>query len=106
MAETLALAPDVRGLVERLRALEPELRGLGVTRLAMFGSRARGDHREDSDVDLLVDVHAGGKFSLFDLIGVGHLVKDRLGLVAHLEMRRSLRPEFARRIEPHIVEIF
>jgi predicted nucleotidyltransferase len=91
--------------VERLRALEPELRGLGYATCHVRLPR-RGDHREDSDVDLLVDVHAGGKFSLFDLIGVGHLVKDRLGLVAHLEMRRSLRPEFARRIEPHIVEIF
>lgn len=41
-------------IIAKLRAHEPELRAAGVTKLALFGSAARGDQREDSDVDVVV----------------------------------------------------
>jgi len=40
--------------IERLVSSEPDIRALGVQRLALFGSVARGQARPDSDVDLLV----------------------------------------------------
>ena len=46
---TPSLPPSVRPLVARLAA-EPE-----VQRVVLFGSRARGDGRERSDVDLALD---------------------------------------------------
>jgi len=48
-------------LVERLRSLEDALAEQGVAHLAIFGSRARGDAREESDLDLLIDVAPGRK---------------------------------------------
>ena len=42
-------------IIEKLKAMEPELRARGITRMQMFGSRARGDNHEDSDLDLLID---------------------------------------------------
>jgi hypothetical protein len=94
MTTALTLSPEKRAerddLVARLRALEPALRARGVTRLGLFGSRARGDHRPDSDVDLTVDVEHGRKFSLLDLAGVQNLVTDSIGLEANLFLRRSL----------------
>jgi predicted nucleotidyltransferase len=42
--------------INRLRGALPELRGLGVVALELFGSTARGDARPDSDVDVLVDL--------------------------------------------------
>ncbi len=51
----MALSPLTRELtVERLVASEPEIRALGVERLALFGSVLRDDARSDSDVDFLV----------------------------------------------------
>ena len=44
-----------------LQEVSQELLRLGVERLRLFGSRARGDAREDSDVDLLVEFAAGRK---------------------------------------------
>lgn len=41
-------------IIAKLRAHEQELRAAGVTGLALFGSRARDEHREDSDVDVVV----------------------------------------------------
>ena len=41
-------------LISTLRAHEPELKAAGVASLAVFGSVARGDDREDSDVDVVV----------------------------------------------------
>ena len=41
-------------LIERLRAQETDLRRLGVSTLAVFGSMARGDDTEGSDVDLVI----------------------------------------------------
>jgi uncharacterized protein len=41
-------------IIAKLRAHEPELRAAGVTKLALFGSAARGDQREDFDVDVVV----------------------------------------------------
>ena len=39
---------------EGLRELAEKLRGYGVRLIILFGSRARGDYTEDSDVDVLV----------------------------------------------------
>jgi predicted nucleotidyltransferase len=41
-------------LSEGLRELAEKLRGYGVRLIILFGSRARGDYTEDSDVDVLV----------------------------------------------------
>lgn len=47
-AKSPSLTPAFRGFLARLRkALRPE-------RIILFGSRARGDHRPDSDFDVLV----------------------------------------------------
>jgi predicted nucleotidyltransferase len=89
-----------------LRDLESALRADGVTHLAIFGSRARGDHRDDSDLDVLIEVAAGRKFSLLDLVGVAHTIEDSLGVPANIFMKRSLEPQIAETIENDIVEVF
>ena len=40
----------------RLRENETALRAQGVKHAALFGSRARGDNRPDSDIDILIEV--------------------------------------------------
>ncbi|WP_162375539.1 nucleotidyltransferase family protein [Ancylobacter sp. TS-1] len=93
-------------LIRSLLALEPRLRAEGVTRLALFGSRARGDNRADSDIDLAIDVNPGRKFSLIDLVGVAQEVESETGLPANIFMRRSLDDGFRRTLERDAVEIF
>ena len=49
MEATHAVPASVQPLIDRLAATP------GVARVVLFGSRARGDHRERSDVDLAVE---------------------------------------------------
>ncbi len=47
---------DSQEILDRLRENEAALRARGVTHVALFGSRARGDNRPDSDIDLMVEI--------------------------------------------------
>jgi uncharacterized protein len=83
--------------IERLSACEPELRALGVDRLALFGSLLRGDARADSDVDLLVQFKQGSKtYSRF--LAVSDLLEDRLGRRVELVTTEALSPFLGPRI--------
>jgi predicted nucleotidyltransferase len=93
-------------IIAKLRSTAPALRAEGVTKLAIFGSRARGDARPDSDIDVLVEVAPDSHFSLLNLIGVEHIIKDVTGLPAQAIMRRSLDPHMAERIADDITEVF
>ncbi len=79
-------------LLAELRALRPQFEREGVTHMSLFGSRARGDNRPDSDVDLMIDIDPERKFSLVELSGVGLLVEDHIGLPVSVVMRRSAKP--------------
>ena len=93
-------------IVQSLRRLEPRLRAKGVTELAIFGSRARGDHHPSSDLDVLISVNDNTKFSLLDLVGVSHIIGDDIGVPANMFMKRSLDPGMKSTIQKDLIEIF
>lgn len=98
--------PSRDQIIRALQQLRPRLRELGVSGLAIFGSRARGNEREESDLDVLVEVQSNKKFSALDLVGVSHLITDELGVPANMFMRRSLDRQMEATIRPDVVEIF
>lgn len=93
-------------IIAKLRANAAAIKAEGVTKLAIFGSRARGDAREDSDLDVLIDVAPNSRFSLLNLSGVGLIVEDATGLKTQVSMRRSLDPHMAERIADDVIEVF
>ena len=61
----------IEDIIAKLRAHERELRAAGVTSLALFGSAARREQRDDSDVDVVVRLTpeaAQGGFAYFGRI--------------------------------------
>ena len=92
-------------IIETIRKNAAAIKAEGVTKLAIFGSRVRGDNRPDSDIDVLVEVEPDASFSLLNLIGVEHIIEDATGLQAQATVRRSISPRFAQ-IADDILEVF
>jgi hypothetical protein len=68
----------------------------GASRPRVFGSVARGQDHEGSDVDLLVDMPAGT--SLLQIAGLQIDLRDALGIDVDLCTERELHPELRVRI--------
>jgi predicted nucleotidyltransferase len=85
-------------IVERIRDLTPQLRALGIERLALFGSFARGDQHSASDVDLLVEFLPGCK-TFDNFTAACDLLEESLGRSVEFVMVESLSPY----IGPHIL---
>ncbi len=84
--------------IERLRTAEAEIRQLGVRRLALFGSVARGEARPGSDVDLLVEFLPGQK-SFDRFLALSELAERLLERPVELVTLEALSPF----IGPHIL---
>ncbi len=50
----VAISPKVKSILAELRRGFEEIYGDRLVKLLLFGSQARGDAREDSDIDVLV----------------------------------------------------
>jgi uncharacterized protein len=91
--------------IATLQAHEAELRQIGVQRLYLFGSTARGEACDMSDVDLFSD-YKEGKFGLFDLMDVQEYTSRILGLAADAMTRDSIHKILHSRIEATAVRVF
>lgn len=97
---------DRDDLIRRLADLRPRFEAEGVRHLAVFGSRARGDNRPDSDLDILVDISPLIRFSVLDLIEIQFIVERETGLQANAVVRRGISDRFREEIRNDIVEVF
>src|SRR3990172_613610 len=80
---------------EILRILQEEkpelIRRYGLKRLALFGSYARDDQREGSDVDVMVEVEPsiGLRF-----VEMADRIEDALGIRTEVVSRRAIKPRY------------
>ena len=81
--------PMVNSLEEVKRLAIPVLKEHGIRKAAVFGSFARGDFDDKSDVDFLIEP-PDGKFSLLDLAGVKVDLEEVLGRKVDLVLYRSI----------------
>ena len=89
--------PDLETLRRHLRAEGPRLeRDYGVIMLGIFGSYARGNQREGSDLDLLVKFNA--PIGLIRFIKLENELSDLLGVKVDLVVRDALKPRIGERI--------
>ncbi len=79
------------------------LKARGASRVAVFGSYARGEERPGSDLDIIVDFSE--RKSLFDIIGIEQELSDKLGLKVDLLTEKSISPYLIDRIKKEMVVI-
>lgn len=70
---------------------EPIFRRNQVSYAGIFGSRARGDNRPDSDLDIVVRFKKDP--TLFGLVGINNELTDALGVEVDLVMEDGMYPE-------------
>jgi len=70
------------------------------SRIAIFGSRVRGEERPDSDLDVLVSF--GRAKSLLRLIAIERELSESLGIKVDLLTETALSPHLRERIQPQL----
>ncbi|HWA73321.1 MAG TPA: nucleotidyltransferase family protein [Polyangiaceae bacterium] len=89
---------DRETALSRLSTLLPELRArFGVRELAVFGSVARDEATDASDLDLIVDFEGPATFDAF--MGLKLFIEDTLAVPVDLVTRPSLKSRLKARIE-------
>ncbi|TPG12168.1 nucleotidyltransferase family protein [Sphingomonas oligophenolica] len=97
---------DKMEALARLRAHEADLRDMGVARLSLFGSTARGDQRADSDVDLAATLVEGHRLNAFDFVGIQMAAADILGIKVDLVSEPARKPGLQAEIDRDRVHVF
>ncbi len=106
-AEIFIICDDMRTLqeyIELIRAHQSELQErFGITSMRLFGSVARGEQREGSDVDLFVTMPP----KMFNYILAAQYLEQLLGCSVDLiRDHNNLRPFFRQQIERDGIIIF
>jgi predicted nucleotidyltransferase len=83
---------DRQAILDRLREHERVLRARGVAHVALFGSRARGDERPDSDIDIMVEIAPDFPMDVFQFVGVVHAIEDLFPMPVDVSNRAAQKP--------------
>jgi predicted nucleotidyltransferase len=94
--------------LDELRAKSPEIQEIcarnGASNVRVFGSVARGDQDEESDVDLLVDIEEGR--SIYDVVGLVLDLEDLLGCPVNVIEETTLTDDrFSQRVRKDVVAL-
>ena len=89
-----------------LREHELEFRDAGVGALFLFGSVARDEARDQSDIDVFFDLEHPRGFTLFDLVALQQRMQEILGARVDLMTRRGIHPRRRPRIEAAALRVF
>jgi predicted nucleotidyltransferase len=93
-------------VLRRLSSARERLCQLGVGSMSLYGSCARDEANERSDVDIFVDPLPDTRFSLLDLAGVHRILVEELGCPVDVTTRSALHPALRTRIEADAIRVF
>jgi predicted nucleotidyltransferase len=100
---TLPYAMQRERIIETIRSHASELPRFDVQSLLLFGSVARDEAHEQSDVDLLVSFRGAATFG--HTMGLKLFLEDLLGHRVDLVTERALRHELRERVEREAIHV-
>ncbi|MFZ1962770.1 MAG: nucleotidyltransferase domain-containing protein [Roseiarcus sp.] len=83
---------DKRDIIARLRENEAALRARGVTHAALFGSRARGDDRPGSDIDIMIEIEPEAVQDVYAYVGLKSYIAELFAEPVDVVDRAALKP--------------
>ena len=93
-------------IIGKLKEHEADLRARGVVHAALFGSRARGDNRPDSDIDIMVEIAPDFPMDVFQYVGVVHAIEDLFPVRVDVSNRIAQKPHVRPSAERDAVHAF
>ena len=95
---------SLESLKSKLTQMKPALeRKYQVTQLGIFGSYARGEQTEDSDIDILIAFEPDVKFGMVTFCTIADQLTDALGKTVDLVMKDALKPNIGQRILEEVI---
>ncbi len=91
--------------LERLRARQSDLRAMGIAHVAIFGSTARDEAKENSDLDLAVTLNADVRLG-WDYFTLEDRVAAMLGVKVDIVTVPARRPRLQAEIDRDRVDAF
>lgn len=79
-------------ILTTLRENETVLRARGVLHAALFGSRARGDARPDSDTDILIEVNPAARLGVYEYVALKNYIASLFEGSVDVVDRDALKP--------------
>ena len=92
--------------INALRQHADAVKSMGATSLYLFGSTARNEATETSDLDLFIDYDGASRFNAFDLVGIKLMLEEELKLEVDVTTRDGLHPRLRTGIESSVVQVF
>jgi predicted nucleotidyltransferase len=92
-------------IIDRIRTREEQIRALGASALYIFGSCARDELGEGSDVDVFIDQAPGFDFRFAHLTGLEALLRGVLDRPVDVMTRSSLHPLLRPAIEASALRV-
>lgn len=104
--DAISGAMDKSAILARLKPHENELRKRGVLSLSLFGSTARGEECEESDIDLAVRFDPQARVGLFSYAGIADDLEQILGVKVDLISEPARKPWMQIEIDRDRVRVF
>ena len=83
---------DRHDILARLRENEAALRARGVVHAALFGSRARGYARPDSDTDIMIEIDPTARIGVYEYVGLKEYIASLFDGPVDVVNRDGLKP--------------
>ncbi len=79
-------------IIATLKQNEEALRSKGVAHAALFGSRARGDARPGSDIDIMIEIAPDAPIGVFEYVAIAQYIADLFPVPVDVANRSQLKP--------------
>ena len=93
-------------IIEKLRSARRTLERKGVRHIALFGSVARGEANDSSDVDVLVRFERSEGISLLDVVSIENELRDLLGRAVQVTRKPIRRERLRARVAAERIDVF
>ena len=99
-------ASNLERIISILKEHKAELKEkYGVSEIGIFGSYVRGEYKEKSDLDILVEFEENAKIGLLKFVNLENYLSDLIGFKIDLVEKSALKPRIGKNILREVITL-